>query len=208
VDLSVIDGALACPDADGQRECATAFERQLISAKADFLMRKIGRLIIRLKSGRYRTLPNEKSDLHVVEVTGEFAIIIELFWEGSTWHILNLNSGVFTKTKGYPLFSPNGQFVVCFHQDLEAGYSANIFDVYQIGDGALIKLFSANPDKEGWGPGSVSWLNSDRILFNKVRWNPAPSKRFEPSEYYFKEPFILKLNHGKWEMMPRTSPSL
>lgn len=200
IDLTEVRGKLSCPSIGNQQECALTFERKITESEAGFLVRENDQLKIRLESGLYKKLSDKHSLLNVIEVVNNFAIIREQFWEGNTWHILSLKNGKIKEVKGYPLSSPDGEYIICSQQDLEANYSPNIFDLYKVGNESLNKVFSSIPDDHGWGPGEVEWVNSDTVIFNKVQWNPDPNKISATNEYYIKAPHVLRNNDGKWSV--------
>lgn len=205
IDITEVDGKYSCPDLGNQQQCAMRFEENLINNNKALIQRGPDFINIRLLSGGYKKIQDKESLKILIEVTGHFAIIREQLWEGNTWHVLNLKTGKMIETKGYPLFSPQGDKAICSQQDLDANYSPNILDLYAIKSDELELVFSARPEDDNWGPGHVKWLNNNVVSFSKVRWNPDKNA-ISSGQLFIKEPHLLKNSDNNWQIMHNNAP--
>jgi hypothetical protein len=199
ISITEVEGKFSCDGIWNEQECASEHEAVLMKNNKNLIRREEKELLVRLKSGKYFRLDDENQRYNALEVVGagKYLVLREQYWEGNTWHLLNLETGEILETKGYPLFSPNNQKFVCSQRDLEAGYSPNVLSVYVIKQGKPVRVFSISPGEDDWGPGDVEWLNDATIKFQQVSIN-KDYKREEPDSFYKRIAATLKETENGW----------
>jgi len=66
-------------------------------------------------------------------------------------------------------------------------------------------LASVDGDSYGWTP----FYSEEYLIIKKCDGHIGNQISYENVyEYYFKEPFVLRYNHGEWGIMPGTTPLL
>ena len=86
----------------------------------------------------------------------ELLVFREQWGEGNAYLLLNRRTGQRTRTWGPPVFSPNGKYFVSFNDDLEAQYSPNGLQLFEIIDGQPELQLEYEMDV---GPTRATWLN-------------------------------------------------
>ena len=197
--LTEVNGKFECLSLNYQI-CAMGFERRLMEDYPDLIERKYGFLRVKLHSGDYFKIYDKNEAFNALEVSTDekYLVLREQYFEGNTWHLLNLKTGKLIETRGYPYFSPNNDKVVCIEQDVFANYSPNVLDLYEIKDDTLVKVFSGISKNDNWGPGKVTWINNEQVSFFIIKEN---TNRYDVNAPLFlEEPAILEKHDNKWQI--------
>lgn len=205
IEITQVAGKFSCPELDNQQECAIKFEKLFLDAHPGFVSQDEKFLRIRSKAGRYVLLrngdpevfPDSSCPRNVLELqgNGKFLVMREQFFEGNTWQLLDLRNGKLTETFGYSLFSPSGARFVAASEDLDAGYSDTVLDIYQVSASGIKRTFRAiQPKEPGWAARDIRWDGEDTIRFLQVKYSPASPTGFEEIPAY------LLYRNGSWEL--------
>jgi hypothetical protein len=171
-----------------------------MEAYPDLIERKYGFLSVRLHSGDDFKLYDKDNAFTALGIStdGKYLVLREQYYEGNTWHLLNLKTGKLIETRGYPFFSPNNDKVVCIELDLLANYNPNVLDLYEINDDTLVKVFSGISKHDNWGPGKVTWINNEQVSFFITKENT--NRHGVNTPLFLEEPAILEKRDGKWQI--------
>jgi hypothetical protein len=93
---------------------------------------------------------------------------IRVQWgEGNAYKLVRAKTGDITNIIGRPYFSPEGTKIMALGNDIEAGYSANGFQLLKNENGEIKEIGSFYPSD--WGCKSARWLsNNELILKNET----------------------------------------
>ncbi len=193
IDITQVEGKFECPDLSNQQSCANRFEEAFLVQHAGLVQPGEDALEIRLQSGELLQLKRFGGfNLLELDESGRFLTLREQFSEGNTWHLVDLDRGIITEIFGYPLFSPNGTKFVCASEDLDAGWSVNAFDVYQITPQGIMRVFQAmSPGAGTWAGRDVHWIDDQRIGFQRAEWR---------DNHIGEDPAILQFSEGMWRI--------
>ena len=212
IHFSVIDGKLDCPKINNGMLCARSIEKSLIK-KHSFIQRMTDKsLRVVLPTGGEKQFNDVRFPMHydeqfdvnevivfsAIEYIAEYGYLIlaRHYLEDSGYSLLHLATGAVRTLPGYPLFSPDGRYVVVAERDLMAGYVPNTLQIYRV-TGSFTLVYDARPT--GWGPDNVSWLNATTVIFEKTT---VPDTYFSDDEAlrgrYRKEPATLQKIGAKW----------
>ena len=201
--FSVIDNKYDCPEIHNSMECARSIENTLLE-KYSFIQRITDKsLLVKFSMEGEKHFNDEEVSYSAIEYLEDFdyLVLVRQFWEGSGYGLLNMNTGDFYLLAGYPLFSPDGKYLVAVNQDLDAEYSPNTLQIYKVSPTVEL-VFDAKPTN--WGPGRVSWLNENTVAFEKTmisdEYNPLSNNEAK-REPYSREPSILSYAGDKWVMI-------
>lgn len=202
-------------------ECKTAQCREKavmqreVNLQAKFpgkIQRKGETLAIRATSGKTHTFINNRSEdysKHIVYDARsaiphlDWVIIGVSYYEGSGHLLISLNSGEVLEFDGYeePILSPDGQRLLAYSQDLEAGYDPNFIAIYKMDRNKAsqeILLDGGNvnfPSNELWGPSQPRWLDNTTVAYDENRFGADRYASGGPQTI----PIQLKLRNGKWQ---------
>lgn len=171
ITITQVQGKFECPNQDNQQACAILFEERFLKEHPGLVSRDGDRLKIRLQNKRYAFIADAAKYMNVLELErmGRFLAIREQFYEGNTWHILDMRNGKRTDIAGYPLFSPDGNTFVAASEDLDAMWSDTVLDVYQITESGIRRTFRGISAKNPtWAARNVFWESNDRIRFSRA----------------------------------------
>ncbi len=170
---------------DNRFEAALAYERHVSSHYGERFKRDSSGLYVRLRDGKWKKLlPDESLDEtgHTFEYYfpkfGYYSIRTQ-WGEGNGYKLINEHTGEVTRIIGRPYFSPDGRYVVAVSSDLEAGYSANGFQLLENKHGHLRLLLSQ--EYENRGVVRAQWKDdSTAVLLWEMPWyaNDVERKRF------------------------------
>ena len=200
--FSAFEGKFDCPEVYNSKICARSIEGEL-SAQHAFIQRKSDALLhIALPRNKVQTFNDGETHYSVLEFIEEhdYLVLHLQYWEGNSFALLNVKTGEFHEITGYPLFSPDGQYVVVAQKDLEAGYSPNTLQIY-IADQTLKLVYDAKPSS--WGPSEVKRLSNTLLSFTKTKYCESTIQTDVPEELsnpYIEESAILELRDGKWTL--------
>lgn len=143
-------------------------ERIQLNRFAEFVRRDSTGLYLLLKDNSWkRVTPNESYDEMDVNFEYYFTELgyysIRIQWgEGNGYMLVNDSTGVETRMYGRPYFSPSGYRILSLSYDIEAGYSSNGFELYEVQFGELVQFGEFNPSE--WGPVKANWIDDDHAI--------------------------------------------
>ncbi|MDH4164647.1 MAG: hypothetical protein OEW15_18455, partial [Nitrospirota bacterium] len=192
-----------CPSSShAPEQCASLIEKDILSKHKDLFDRKKDTLTVHLKNGKKKTyitqLGNSPETFEIFLLVNyyagiNYALILDQYWEGLSYILLHLATGVELDAKGYALLSPQKKHFVVYAKDIDAEYSPNVLRIYQIkADGVSIE-FDATPDK--WGPSDVHWISETEISFSKDS-HDVNSPHYSKATYEAREQKRLKYHDG------------
>ncbi len=171
-----------CPE--NSLQCYTYAQEQ-IRAKYPDLIQKIGDGIsIKLFNGTIKKyMPSRGKEDHPeycevcsYTVVNEYPAIDSLllhtqYYEGAGYTLLNLKTGTETHLSGIPTFSPDYKYMLSINSDLEAGYTDNELNIYQIDEKNDTKLiFEATKTipqfqaENNVGFSAATWLENTKFI--------------------------------------------
>lgn len=141
-------------------------------------------LIFSTDRGDYVTLFNIQSDapdsFSVFEYKGRLNTInhtlsMGMFYEWYYYLLINSFTGDTTDTWGWPEVSPNGKMIISVNADIEAGFTNNGIQIFDVTNGSI--MLAGEKEIDYWGPEEVRWINNReailKILFlNAGSGNP------------------------------------
>ena len=199
--------SIGCPARiDNGHECSDFLERNLLKKSADTIERKGRRLTIHLENGRKKIYINKSAEeagdasrrfaavAHFAEV--KYLLISTGFWEGKTYHLLNLINGETVHVGGWAVLSPDKQRFAVTYSDISAGYNPNVLAVYRIGFKGLEREFLAS---RNWGAEDAKWIDREMIAFKKHSWD-ADGQREERRILHLSFTGTDIAKFGKWKI--------
>lgn len=188
-------------------QCAALIETEILKKHKDLFQRNNEKLIINLKNGKTETYITNLSDsfetYHVYLLVHyydsvNYALILDGYYEGHSFYLLNIATGASWDVEGFALLSPNKQRFVVYEKDIDAEYSPNVLRIFQIKPDGLLLEFDAVPFK--WGPTNVRWINDKEITFSKDSYD-VDSPYYSKETHEAREPKRLKNLDGKWTIV-------
>jgi len=207
IEISNASRDTSCPELENTYICAQALEKKLIFREPLIISRKDTTLSIKSSANQHYSLKDIDSDpdneKHYVAVgissDKRFIALVVQYFEGNSWGIFDRSSNKFIETCGYPLYSPDRQYIAFAEINLWSDFSPNCLDIYEVKINALVKVFSAEPTD--WGPEAANWSSSRTLSFRRVTWNPKRGKPEEPD--YLSIEQIVSLTGKTWEISAR-----
>ena len=151
---------------------ALAIEKHLLPGRQGFVIRDSSGLWLLLFNGQWKLLspkPNTEETDHTFEhhfVEHGYYSIFTQWTEGGGFKLFSRATGIATPIYGRPYFSPSGEYVLSVSADIEAGYSANGFQLFRNCYGELKLLATYKSDI--WGPYSAKWLNDSQFVMKNM----------------------------------------
>lgn len=125
-------------------------------------------LDILLPYGTWKSFPPdlmmEEADMNLERYDNQWGFyIVRIQWyEGNGYAIINDQTGEITRMNGRPFFSPDGKHIISVMEDVEATYSTNGLEMYEVVDGAVTQTGSLYP--ETWGPNLAKWTSDSTVV--------------------------------------------
>lgn len=125
-------------------------------------------LDILLPNGIWKSYPPdqmmEEADMNLERYDDQWGFyIIRIQWhEGNGYAIVNHRTGVITRMNGKPFFSPDGKHILSVMEDVEATYSTNGLEMYDVVDGVVTQSGHLYP--ETWGPNLAKWTSDSTAV--------------------------------------------
>ena len=91
-------------------------------------------------------------------------LILGYYYEWSQYEIVNCSNGKRTQVMGYPIFSPDGKYMVCGSLD-ESSEGINGIEFWRLKGTSLQLLLSRELTK--WGPNRLAWAGSDTLIIER-----------------------------------------
>jgi hypothetical protein len=73
-----------------------------------------------------------------------------------------MTTGKKTYILGQPFFSPDNKFIMAINCDIEAQYSGNGFQLFEIVNLEIRKVWEYNPTI--WGPVDIKWIDNSTLI--------------------------------------------
>lgn len=103
-----------------------------------------------------------------------FYLIRAFKYEGSSYVLVNKNTGQTINLYGIPIFSPDGKRFVDLSLDLDAGYHPNLIGIYKLEDNKY--TIEWKHIYQGMkGPADPVWLNNSAIVLFEVTFDKVPT---------------------------------
>jgi len=123
-----------------------------------------------------------------------FYLIRAFKYEGSSYVLVNKNTGQTINLYGIPIFSPDGKRFVDLSLDLDAGYHPNLIGIYQLEDNKY--TIEWKHIYQGMkGPADPVWLSNSAIVLFEVTFDKVPTV-----SNLKKKPFIIEWENNKWNI--------
>lgn len=90
-------------------------------------------------------------------------------YEWMEWRLVNGNTGNTQTIISEPIPSPDGNRLLCFKEDLRAGFIPNGIQVWRIDPDAMTLEFE-DVDVP-WGPIDAEWVGDSSVVFNKMSYD-------------------------------------
>jgi len=131
--------------------------------------------------GVYRLVDHlEEVNLWVVETSG---------YEWMDWRIVSGVTGSVDTVISAPVLSPNARRLLCFNEDITAGFIPNGIQIWKVSDDGLELEFE---DVEvPWGPVEARWADDSTIVFQAMSYDQTWEMVTEPGK-------LLLQGDGAW----------
>ena len=166
VDQKIIDSI--SENYSNWHERAEAIEKyQIEKDKVKVTIDDFTRHII-LNNGTEITLtPNEMTDeggfTYEKSFMDETFQLYRVQWgEGNDYLLLNTNTGEKIRTIGRVYFSPSYKHMISMNQDVDAGYSSNGFQLFQLNKNNEFKLLWQYDPL--WAPEKIKWISDSELV--------------------------------------------
>lgn len=100
-------------------------------------------------------------------------LIMASYYESYGYIFIDKTSGDSTMLYGMPVVSPDNKFILTFNQDLEAGFTYNGFQLFEMNGSKLLAV--GTKELISWGPDNVKWKNSNTLLVQQSLIKPDSS---------------------------------
>jgi len=174
---------------------AIAIENYKFQKYKNLIKRDSNDLYVKLKNGKWKKLIlrddyDEAGHTfeHFFEKYNFYSIRVQ-WGEGNGYKLINYDNGEVTDIIGRPYFSPNGKYMIAINADIEAGYSANGFQLFENNNGKLKKLITFEPE---WGPFSAKWIDNNTVIMKNEGYKFKDDDIMEYYQFYTK----LKIING------------
>lgn len=209
IELSDPSNRVSCPELDNSFMCAQRIEKSIIELNKEIVSRTDGVLEIRSLSGQlYKVKENSGEDdvdymEHYLAVgisdDKRFVSLFVQYSEGNSWAIFDRNTSILTNVCGYPIFSPKKGYIAFSEMNPYSEMTPTCLQIYEIGEVAIKEVFDAKMGNEWWSD-KVKWEGEKKFIFERVKWNPLWAEEGQPD--FQSESYSLKLDDGKWVMVP------
>lgn len=151
-------------------------EAKRINPYSSFVMRKGDTLLFKSNQSILTTVvnnPNQDSDeFSSYEFLKDMPEINQwllkaFYYESYGFLFIDKTTGARIDLYGMPAVSPNFQYIVTFNQDLEAGFTFNGFQLFEIKD-ATLQLIESK-ELYSWGPDNVKWKDANTLLVERSK---------------------------------------
>lgn len=133
---------------------------------------------IELKISKYSQIADYAFEHYYKEL--ELIVFRQQWYEGNGYLILNRKTGKKYLTIGPPIISPNNKFFVAIKADLEAQYSPNGIQLFEIGEEIVLKL---DYRIKQIGPSRVSWTDDMTFLLEAYTANWTNGLKYDYQHY-------------------------
>jgi hypothetical protein len=120
----------------------------------------------------------------------DYWVIHRIGYEWETWYLVNGSTGEIDTTISPPVVSPDGTRLLCFMDDIMAGFVENGVQIWRTGSDGLVMEFQDL--SVPWGPVEAEWKDDSTVAFLKMYFD------WDIGDYYY-ETGRLELNeYGEW----------
>lgn len=168
---------------------ALDIESYQLSQNQDHVRKRRDTLDILLPNGTWTSFPPdlmmEEADMNLERYDNQWGFyIVRIQWfEGNGYAIINDQTGEITRMNGRPFFSPDGKHIISVMEDVEATYSTNGLEMYEVVDGAVTQTGYLYP--ETWGPNFAKWT-SDSTAVLRCGTYDFESDSFDYAVFYMR----------------------
>lgn len=153
-------------------------EAKRIKPFAAFVSRKGDSLLFKKSDNTYAYItnvnmdPNAEGDDYAsysfIEDMPEIGqwLLMATYYEAYGYVLVNKATGETTELYGMPVVSPDKKYIITFNQDLEAGFTFNGFQLFEMKDTKPVLV--GQHELYTWGPDNVSWKDSNTILVQQA----------------------------------------
>lgn len=160
----------------------TSFQRQendsIALLKNEKVRRQGDSLIFKLKSGREviikdfrpeeeETYMNTSMVHEYLGAVGNYSEVRVMAFESYWFLLVNHITGAIDTTFGMAVQSLDGKYLITANPDIEAGYTFNGFELFEIVDSKLVKI--GQHEIQDWGPEAVKWVTNDELIVTASR---------------------------------------
>jgi hypothetical protein len=100
-----------------------------------------------------------------------------IYWEWTVDYLITLKNGKETALWEAPMFSPNGQYIICSSADLEAMEMNNGIQLFKNKQGNIEIIFEKLI--ENWEPEEIKWESDSVILIKRAKLDNNYNKHFD-----------------------------
>ncbi|MDH5380517.1 MAG: hypothetical protein OEW75_06685 [Cyclobacteriaceae bacterium] len=172
---------------DNWHQRALALENHLMKEFGDRVKRNEQELYVKLKDGSWFD-PKLNPDYEEVAQSFEYYFekqglySIRVQWgEGNGYKLIDESSGEVIDIIGRPFFSPSGKYMISINTDIEAGYSPNGFQLFEVNGSEIIPIGSYFPNT--WGPTVAEWLSDKKLILKCQTFNENGGEEYYRSFY-------------------------
>lgn len=92
-------------------------------------------------------------------------LVMGSYYEAYGYILVNKTTGDMTQLFGVPVVSPDKKYMLTFNQDLQAGFTFNGFQFFEIKDKPVL---IGTHELYNWGPDNVVWKDSNTLLVQQA----------------------------------------
>ncbi len=177
-DQDKIDSISKCYD-NRHREALAVEKYQLNKYHLPIKIEGNNRIVSLQNNNKINLIPNDTFGEAEYTFEKRFGIyyLFRIQWfEGNNYCLLNSKTGQKTFTIGRVYFSKSGKYLISINDDIEAGYSENGFQLFQIDKtGDVNEVCRFSPD---WAPEKIKWID-DKTLMVKGYYISSGKDYFE-----------------------------
>jgi len=100
-------------------------------------------------------------------------LVMASYYESYGYIFIDKTSGDSTMLYGMPVVSPDNKYILTFNQDLEAGFTYNGFQLFEMNGSKPVA--AGTKELISWGPDNVKWKNSNTLLVQQSTIKPDSS---------------------------------
>jgi hypothetical protein len=102
-------------------------------------------------------------------------LLFRVQWgEGNNYAIIDLTNGKKTYIIGRPFFSTDKKFMIAINCDIEAQYSHNGFELFEIANRDFKKIWRYDPTI--WGPVDLKWVDNSTMISKNLAMDTVDGK--------------------------------
>ena len=155
---------------DNSYEAFKGVEQYLEKTQSMYFKRNGKMLTLSLVNGKTKELKDisKDSDDDILYTYEHFFsnintyLIRGQFFEGNCYVVINRNTGEEKYTIGEIYADPQNRKFIAINEDMEAGYSSNGLQMFEIKNEKFIKKFTI--EGGSWGPIALKWINNSTVI--------------------------------------------